>query len=46
MEINEEDKVVGQALNTISRGIHDKVLLLVFYVVLHTYIFILECLFG
>ncbi|XP_057500608.1 uncharacterized protein LOC130784663 isoform X1 [Actinidia eriantha] len=24
MEINEEDKTVGQALNTISRGIHDK----------------------
>lgn len=26
MEINEEDKTVGEALNTISRGVHDKVL--------------------
>ncbi|CAL5442334.1 unnamed protein product [Camellia sinensis] len=24
MEINEEDKTVGEALNTISRGVHDK----------------------
>ena len=39
IEINEEDKMAGQALNTISRGVHDKVLFLVFYVVLLTYIF-------
>ena len=54
MEINEEDKTVGQAHNTISRGIQDKVLFLVFFVVFLTFLFIysnyrlsiLECLLG
>lgn len=37
MEINEEDKTVGQALNTVSRGICDKVFFSAFFVLLTTH---------
>lgn len=37
MEVNEEDKTVGQALNTVSRGIRDKVFFLAFFVLLTTH---------